>query len=145
MSFAGPSREDISWNTQKRGDRTCRDYIQWISMGPSWARGHNSGCVRACQIHGQDGMGLEPPEQIPVACWEGFLCSCSCNDPQILGMPSSCLRWGRAAQIRTNPSCCLVGFLLFVNLMAQVPPGFLEQMLPFIHQWSQDPGCARVL
>ena len=27
--------EDISQNTQQRGDRTCRDHIQWIGMAPS--------------------------------------------------------------------------------------------------------------
>jgi hypothetical protein len=32
-------KTDISWNTQQRGDRTCRDYIQWIGMAPGWGVG----------------------------------------------------------------------------------------------------------
>jgi hypothetical protein len=35
----GPSGDDFSQTPQQRGDRTCRDYLQWIGMTPSWGMG----------------------------------------------------------------------------------------------------------
>ena len=32
----GPNGEDISQNTQERGDRTWRDHLQYIDKAPSW-------------------------------------------------------------------------------------------------------------
>ena len=30
---------DISWSTQQRGERTCRDHIQRLGMAPGWGMG----------------------------------------------------------------------------------------------------------
>jgi hypothetical protein len=35
----GPNWDDISWNNQQRGERTCRDHMQWLGMAPGWGRG----------------------------------------------------------------------------------------------------------
>ena len=32
----GPSGDSFSLNTLQRGDRTCRDHLQWIGKDPSW-------------------------------------------------------------------------------------------------------------
>jgi hypothetical protein len=38
--FPGPNRDGISGNIQQRGDRTCRDHIQWIDMALIEGWGH---------------------------------------------------------------------------------------------------------
>jgi hypothetical protein len=35
----GPNGNNISWNTQQRGERTCRDHIQRLGMAPGWGMG----------------------------------------------------------------------------------------------------------
>jgi hypothetical protein len=37
--FSGPNRDNISWNTQQRGERTCWDHIQWVDTVPGWEMG----------------------------------------------------------------------------------------------------------
>jgi hypothetical protein len=34
--------DDISWNTEQKKHRTCRDHIQWIGMAPGWGLGPHS-------------------------------------------------------------------------------------------------------
>jgi hypothetical protein len=37
--FPGSNMEDIGQNTRQRGEKTCKDHIQWIGMAPVWGIG----------------------------------------------------------------------------------------------------------
>jgi hypothetical protein len=37
--FPGPSGDDLSWNTQHRGDRMCNDHFQWTGTAPGLGMG----------------------------------------------------------------------------------------------------------
>jgi hypothetical protein len=73
------------WNTQQRGDKTCRDHIQWIGKVLSWGCGHinpeflskgNAGTKSRAETDGKNIHTLPHQGSIPSAdtkprhyCW----------------------------------------------------------------------------